>query len=69
MQIISSGSTEGPAGGAVEASQTLAQFRTVDNAINAPQEVIGGDVILKAELIGWALLHRRALAHHGPILR
>jgi len=47
----------------------LAQLRTVDESINAPQEVIAGDVILEPKLIEQALLHHETLAHHGPILR
>jgi hypothetical protein len=47
----------------------LAQLGAVDKAVDAPQEVIGRDVILKAELIKQALLHHQTLAHHGPILR
>jgi hypothetical protein len=38
-------------GGAVEASEMLAQLGAVDEAINTPQQVIRRDVILKAELI------------------
>jgi hypothetical protein len=46
----------------------LAQLGAVDEAVNAPQQVIGRDMILEPELIEQALLHHETLAHHGPIL-
>jgi hypothetical protein len=46
----------------------LAQPGAIDKAVDAPQEVIGRDVILEPELIEQALLHHQTLAHHGPIL-
>ena len=58
----------GPSHGAVEASQMLAQLGAVDEAVDAPQQVIGRDVVLKPEHIKQALLHHQTLAHHGPIL-
>jgi hypothetical protein len=45
-----------------------AQPGAIDKAVDAPQEVIGRDVILEPELIEQALLHHQTLAHHGPIL-
>jgi hypothetical protein len=45
----------------------LAQPGAVDEAVDAPQEVIAGNVILKPELVEQALLHHETLAHHGPI--
>ena len=47
----------------------LAQRGAVDETVDAPQEVIGWDVVLEPELVKQALLHHEALAHHGPILR
>jgi hypothetical protein len=46
----------------------LAQLGTVDQAVDVPQQVSGGDMILKPELVEQALLHHETLAHHGPIL-
>jgi hypothetical protein len=46
----------------------LAQPGAVDEAVDAPQEVIAGDVTLESKLIEQALLHHETLAHHGPIL-
>ena len=63
------GINRGPACGAVEAGQMLAQLGAVDEAIDGPQQVIGGDMILKPERVEQALLHHETLAHHGPILR
>ncbi len=48
--------------------QMLTQPGAIDEAVEAPQTVIGRDVILKPELIEQALLHPEPLAHHGPIL-
>jgi hypothetical protein len=47
----------------------LAQLGAVDEAVDAPQEVIGRDVILEPECVKQALLHHETLAHHGPIRR
>ena len=56
-------------GGAVEIRQMLAQFGAVDEAVDAPQQVIAGNVILEPERVEQALLHHETLAHHGSILR
>jgi hypothetical protein len=69
MRIINSGSMEGRACRAVEAGEMLAQPGPIDEAINAPQEVIRPDVILEPEHVEQALLHHQTLAHHGPIFR
>jgi hypothetical protein len=61
------GINRGSADGAVEARQVLAQFGAVDEAVDAPQQVITGNVIFKPELVEQALLHHETLAHHGPI--
>jgi hypothetical protein len=37
-------------------------------SVDAPQHVIGRDVILEPERVEQALLHHETLAHHGPIL-
>ncbi len=47
----------------------LAQLGAVDKAVDAPQEVIAGNVVLEPELIEQALLPYETLAHHDPILR
>ena len=46
----------------------LAQLGAVDKAVDAPQEVIAGNVVLEPELVEQALLHHETLAHHGWIL-
>jgi hypothetical protein len=56
-------------GSVPDGNQQLAQLGAVDEAVNATQEVIAGDMILKPELVEQALLHHETLAHHGPILR
>ena len=47
----------------------LTQPGAVDKAVDAPQEVIAGDMIFKPELVEQALLPYETLAHHDPILR
>ena len=61
------GINRGSAGGTIVAGQVLAQPGAVDEAVDAPQQVIGRDVVLEPELIEQALLHHETLAHHGPI--
>jgi hypothetical protein len=63
------GTKSGSACGAVVAGRTLAQLRAIDEAIDAPQQMIAGNVIFEPELIEQALLHQETLAHHGLILR
>jgi hypothetical protein len=62
MRIMSSGSIEGRP---VEAGQMLAQLGAVDEAINAAQQVIGRNMVLKPERVEQALLHHETLAHHA----
>jgi hypothetical protein len=45
------GINRGPSHGAVEAGQMLAQLGAVNEAVDAPQEVIGRDMILKLERV------------------
>jgi hypothetical protein len=47
----------------------LTQLRAVDEAVHAPHEVVGGDMVLEPERVEQALLRHETLAHHGPILR
>jgi len=47
---------------AVEANQALTQLGAVHKVVNAPQEMIGRDMILEPELVKQALLHHEALA-------
>jgi hypothetical protein len=61
------GINRGSADGAVEARQVLTQPGAVDKAVDAPQQVIGRDMILEPECVEQALLHHETLAHHGPI--
>ncbi len=63
------GINRGPSHGAVEAGQMLAQPGAVDEAVDTPQQVIGGDMVFKPECVEQALLHHETLAYHGPILR
>jgi hypothetical protein len=45
------GINRGPSHGAVETRQVLAQLGAVNEAVDAPQEVIGRDMILKLERV------------------
>jgi hypothetical protein len=68
MRIISSGSTEGPAHLAVKRLQRLAEVIEDEMAVNAPEQVIGGDMFVEAKIIEQP--RRRSLkAHHRPLSR
>jgi hypothetical protein len=47
----------------------LTQLGAIDKAVDAPQQVIAGDMILEPKRVEQALLHHETLAHHGQILR
>ena len=54
---------------AVEGTQLFAQARQIDEPIDRPQQVIGGNVPLQAELIKQLLLNHRPLTHHQHLSR
>jgi len=63
------GIDRGTADGAVERLEVLADAAQLDKAVDAAQQVVGGDMLLQAEAVEQRLLPDRPLAHHYHALR
>jgi hypothetical protein len=61
MRIISSG----PPDGAVVGRKLAADAAQLHEAVNGPQQVVGGYVVVEVEAVKQGLLSHCPLAHHG----
>lgn len=52
------------AGVAVERREVLAQLAQVKEAVDSPQQVVSGDVVIKAERVEQSLLRSALTSHH-----